>query len=126
MEKPKYWDEMLKHRHYEINYWSGAWVKNMFYDQHLCGSMRTDYIPEELKDRKWVPDDKKIYRCWWWRTNPSDPADPGEDILAYIEEVSVDSVKTMKKEIIKRISGKMNKMSLDQLKTLDEHIKKYY
>lgn len=123
MKKPDHLDEMS---HLQVNYWSGAWVKNKFYNQYFCGSMRVDYIPEELKDRKWVPDDNKQYKCWWYWTNPSDPADPGEDKLVYIEEMEESRVKKMKESLIFKIDARIGNMSLDELKRLDKYIEVYY
>ena len=63
--------------------YSGQEVLDNFYD---VGILRDSYIPKELKDSNWVPDVNKDYVCWWYNTNPPDPADTGEDVLFYIEE----------------------------------------
>jgi len=123
MRKPDHLDEM---KHIRVNYWSGAWVKNRFYGKYFFGSITKDYIPDELKENKWTPDENKQYKCWWYWTNPSDPADPGEDILVYIEEMNEKRMKTMKTSLVSGISKRIANMSVDQLKGLDDYIKKRY
>ena len=63
--------------------YSGQEVLDNFYS---VGIWRDNYIPKELKDSNWIPDVNKKYVCWWYNTNPADPADSGENILFYIEE----------------------------------------
>ena len=80
-----------KDNDYKISYLTGQEVKNKFYDHKPWN----EGIPQELKDKKWTPDLDKMYKCWWFDTNPADPADPGEDILVYIEEDSSIHAKRM-------------------------------
>lgn len=58
-------------------------VIGKFYFQ---GIWKENYIPNVLRERNWMPEEGKLYRCWYKWTNPADPADPGEDHLVYIEE----------------------------------------
>ena len=110
-----------------ISYFTGQDVKNKFYNQSLgYGSLRVDYIPDELKDKKWVPDDDKRYECHWYYTNPADPADPGEDILIYIEEIEEDVAKKMEIEYISKINHIVSKLSLEQLKNLSNYLERRY
>lgn len=65
------------------DYMSGYEVLRTFYNQGW--HKNTDYIPYELKEKNWKPDEKQGYLVWYHHTNPADPADYGEDILDYIE-----------------------------------------
>lgn len=123
MNKPKYWDEMQEYRHFEINYWAGSYVKSMFYHNK---KWYDHCIPEVLEKRGWEPDDKKIYKCWWYSTNPSDPADPGEDILVYIEEMSDTKVNNTARNLTSKITKRLYAMSIDDLRQLDEYIERRY
>ena len=110
-----------------ISYYTGLQVRSKFYNRHLgYGSLRVDNIPEELKKSKWEPDDGKTYKCWWYYTNPADPADPGEDILVYIEEVEDTEVKDMRGEIVDNINQLISKLSLERLRDLEKYLNKYY
>ena len=71
---------------YRCNIKNGAWIKSQFYN---IGYWKENFIPKELRDKKWVPEDDKMYKYWWYHTHPSDPADFGEDKLIYIEEYNV-------------------------------------
>ena len=119
MKRPSW----LKDNKYKISFWGGLKVRSKFYDQCLVGSLRVDNIPEELKKTKWVPDDDKVYKCWWYYTNPADPADPGEDILVYIEEVEkneeLDMILALQSEIIEKV----RKMDIDHLERVKKFIK---
>ena len=124
MERPGRLDEKgVYARHYEINYWNGWRVKSMFYGR---GYPKENYIPEELEKRGWVPDDGKMYKCWWYYTNPADPADPGEDILVYIEEMDEEKEKDVRGELEREIVGKICKLGLDDLRRLGEMMKKFF
>lgn len=124
MKRPDWLDEDSKQK---VSYYTGLKVRSKFYNRHLgYGSLRVDNIPEELKKNKWVPDDGKTYKCWWFYTNPADPADPGEDILTYIEEVEDEVVKDMRGEIVKNIKQRISKLSLERLRDLEKYINKYY
>ena len=110
-----------------VSYYTGLKVRSKFYNRNLgYGSLKVDNIPEELKKNKWIPDDEKTYKCWWFYTNPSDPADSGEDILTYIEEVEDEVVKDMRGEIVKNINQRISKLSLERLRDLEKYINKYY
>ena len=74
------------------------------------------YIPEELKEKNWRPEEDKTYKCWWYYT----PADSGHDILLYIEEVS--DKESIVDEYKEKIISVLSKLSLQQLKDLFEHI----
>ena len=123
MKKP----DSLDKRHLKESYFTGQQVKNKFYNiQFGYGSMTVDYIPQELKDKKWVPDIDKIQECHWYYTNPADPMDPGEDILVYIEEVSNETVTNLKNEYIKRIDNVISRISLENMKELAKYLEKVY
>ena len=64
-------------------YMSGDEVLRTFYNQGWFKNK--DYIPYELKEKNWKPDEKQEYLVWYHHTNPADPADCGEDVLDYIE-----------------------------------------
>ena len=87
MERPIWLDSTSVYslaRKTMMKYYTGLEIKSKFYNQ---GHAKLAYIPKELEEKNWVPDEKKTYRCWWFYTNPADPADPGEDVLVYVEEV---------------------------------------
>ena len=65
------------------NIWKGEYVHYRFYEQ---GHWKENNICNALKEINWVPKKGKMYKCWWYSTNPSDPSDTGEDILLYVEE----------------------------------------
>ena len=68
------------HKH---SFMKGDKVLDMFYSQ---GIWKENYIPKELEDKHWIPDNEKYYEVWWDSTDPADPADPGHDYIEYIEE----------------------------------------
>ena len=131
MNKPKWLQmeedgDMIYGKKHNINFWDGDMVKNKFYNRSVgYGSLREDRIPDELKKKYWVPDKHKLYKCWWFYTNPSDPADPGEDILSYIEEVDVIKYVDMRKDVIRRINEKMEGMRFDDLKGLEKYVSRF-
>lgn len=61
----------------------GKEVYSRFYNQ---GYWKENNIPQELKDKNWIPVENNKYLIWYHWTNPSDPSDLGEDILDYIED----------------------------------------
>lgn len=65
------------------NIWNKDMILYRFYNQ---GVNKTNYISYDLEQINWVPEDNKKYKCWWYSTNPADPADPGNDVLLYVEE----------------------------------------
>ena len=75
MKKPKCVDNS------PTSYFTGQQILNKFYSQ-------SGLIPEELKERNWRPEEDKTYKCWWYWTTSSTPADSGMEILLYIEEVN--------------------------------------
>ena len=125
MKRPDWLDEAGSRQ--RVSYYTGLKVRSKFYNRNLgYGSLKVDNIPEELKNNKWIPDDGKTYKCWWFYTNPSDPEDPGEDILTYIEEVEDEVVKDMRGEIMMNINQKISKLSLERLRDLEKYLNKYY
>jgi len=128
MKKPKWIDEDSTYGpHPDITYYTGQQILSKFYNQSVgYGSLKNDYIPKELKEKNWKPDEDKTYKCWWYWTNPADPADPGEDILLYIEEVGINDKISMIVEYTDKIISMLSKLSLQQLKEIFEHIKKRY
>ena len=116
MKKPKWIDSPPTYGHHpDITYFTGKQILDKFYNQ---SEGREDYIPRELKEKNWRPEEDKTYKCWWYWTNPADPSDSGNDILVYIEEVSDSMIDEYKEKIISILS----KLSLQQLKDLFEHI----
>ena len=110
-----------------VSYFTGQDVKNKFYSRQIgYGSFTVDNIPRELKDKKWVPEDNKKYECHWYYTNPADPADPGEDVLIYIEEIEEDVADKMRTDYISKIDKIVNKLSLDDLNDLLKVLKRRY
>ena len=114
MKRPDRLDDAI------VSYFTGAKVKSKFYNQQ---GWMVDNIPAELKKNKWIPEDGKTYKCWWFYTNPSDPADPGKDILTYIEGMDDDDVERMREEYIGAVEEMMKKMSLEGLKNLVKMMK---
>ena len=112
MKKPKWIDSPPTYGyHPDITYFTGKQILDKFYNQ---SEGREDYIPRELKEKNWRPEEDKTYKCWWYWTNPADPSDSGNDILVYIEEVSDSMIDEYKEKIISVLS----KLSLQQLKDL--------
>lgn len=117
MKKPKWIDSPPTYGHHpDITYFTGKQILDKFYNQ---SEGREDYIPRELKEKNWRPEEDKTYKCWWYCTNPSDPSDSGNDILAYIEEISDSMIDEYKEKIISVLS----KLPLQQLKDIFEYIK---
>ena len=112
MKKPKWIDSPPTYGHHpDITYFTGKQILDKFYNQ---SEGREDYIPRELKEKNWRPEEDKTYKCWWYWTNPTDPSDSGNDILVYIEEVSDSMIDEYKEKIISVLS----KLPLQQLKDL--------
>ena len=112
MKKPKWIDSPPTYGHHpDITYFTGKQILDKFYNQ---SEGREDYIPRELKEKNWKPEEDKTYKCWWYWTNPADPSDSGNDILVYIEEISDSMIDEYKEKIISVLS----KLSLQQLKDL--------
>ena len=112
MKKPKWIDSPPTYGHHsDITYFTGKQILDKFYNQ---SEGREDYIPRELKEKNWRPEEDKTYKCWWYWTNPADSSDSGNDILVYIEEVSDSMIDEYKEKIISVLS----KLSLQQLKDL--------
>lgn len=128
MDKPDWIDHpSWFNRSIKENYFSGDAVINRFYYRSIgYGSLTENHIPEELENKKWVPEKDKTYKCWWYYTNPADPADPGEDILVYIEECEPVQLDNLKYDILKEINSSISKLSIDQLKSVLKHIKDCY
>lgn len=61
---------------------SGKEVIGKFYFQNIH---KENYIPNVLRKRDWMPEEDKLYRCWFRWVSPADPADLGEAHLVYIE-----------------------------------------
>ena len=119
MKKPKWIDSPPTYGHHpDITYFTGKQILDKFYNQ---SEGREDYIPRELKEKNWKPEEDKTYKCWWYCTNPPDPSDSGNDVLVYIEEVS-DSDK-ISDEYKEKIISILSKLSLQQLKDIFEYIK---
>jgi len=122
IDNPSWFDRKCKE-----NYFIGQQVLDRFYDVSIgYGSLKESYIPKELENKNWRPEDNKTYKCWWYWTNPADPADPGEDILVYIEELEQDSEKTLKYETLKQINDILSKLSLDKLKRVEKYLSENY
>ena len=119
MKKPKWISNPSAYSHSTDEvYFTGHQILDKFYNQ---SEEREDYIPRELKEKNWKPEEDKTYKCWWYLTNPADPSDSGNDILVYIEEVS-DSDK-ISDEYKEKIISVLSKLSLQQLKDVFEYIK---
>ena len=117
MKKPKWIDSPPTYGHHpDITYFTGKQILDKFYNQ---SEGREEYIPRELKEKNWRPEEDKTYKCWWYWTNPADPSDSGNDILVYIEEVSDSMIDEYKEKIISVLS----KLPLQQLKDVFEYIK---
>lgn len=87
MEKPSphpYYKTTYEDHRYSLM--EGSKILDMFYNQ---GIWKENYIPKELEDKGWRPDEDNLYRVWWDSTDPADPADPGHDYLIYIELAGV-------------------------------------
>ena len=128
MNKPDWIEHPSWHsRKCKENYFKGSKVNAKFYNISVgYGSLKENHIPRELENKKWVPEDDKLYKCWWYWTNPADPADSGEDILVYIEECEPQIVDNIKYDTLKEINSLVNKLSIDELKALLKHIKNCY
>ena len=114
MKKPKWIDSPPTYGHHpDITHFTGHQILDKFYNQ---SEGREDYIPRELKEKNWRPEEDKTYKCWWYWTNPSDPSDSGNDILVYIEEIS-DSDK-ISDEYKEKIISVLSKLPLQQLKDI--------
>ena len=114
MKKPKWISNPSAYSHNTDEvYFTGHQILDKFYNQ---SEGREDYIPRELKEKNWRPEEDKTYKCWWYLTNPADPSDSGNDILVYIEEVS-DSDK-ISDEYKEKIISVLSKLPLQQLKDL--------
>lgn len=125
MKKPKGIDGHSAYGHHpDITYYTGQQILDKFYNQSegYC-SLKEDYIPGELKEKNWRPEEDKTYKCWWYCTNPSDPSDFGHDILVYIEEVSDSDKVLLIDEYKEKIISILSKLSLQQLKDIFEYIK---
>lgn len=120
MKKPKWIDNPSAYSHHaDIVYFTGNQILDKFYNQSEGYSgLKEDYIPGELKEKNWKPEEDKTYKCWWYYT----PADSGKDILLYIEEVSDSDKASMIDEYKEKIISVLSKLSLQQLKDLFEHI----
>lgn len=118
MKVPKYID--LNNSRYTVSYFNGDRVKYLFYNQ---GIWRENHIPQELEKKGWIPEDNKTYKCWWYWTNPADPADSGEDILVYIEEFEDRKVLEEKTNLKQEINNIIDSLDLDNLKTTKELLK---
>ena len=90
---------------------TGDQVLKMFYDQ---GIWHEDHIAYHLRKAGWRPEPDKTYKIWYHHTDPSDPADPGEDRLDYAELHPDAGMETLRKDIIGRI-GKFNDNQLLKL-----------
>ena len=112
MKKPKWIDSPPTYGHHpDITYFTGKQILDKFYNQ---SEGREDYIPRELKEKNWRPEEDKTYKCWWYWRNPAEAAESGNDILVYIEEVSDSMIDEYKEKIISVLS----KLPLQQLKDL--------
>ena len=117
MKKPKWISNPSAYSHNpDVVYFTGHQILDKFYNQ---SEGREEYIPRELKEKNWRPEEDKTYKCWWYWTNPADPSDSGNDILVYIEEVSDSMIDEYKEKIISVLS----KLPLQQLKDVFEYIK---
>ena len=121
MKVPKYID--LNESRYTVSYFDGGRVKSQFYNQGYC---HRNYIPKELENKGWVPDDNKTYKCWWYWTNPADPADSGEDILVYLEEWEDKKVEKAKSKFKTEIKQIIDRLDLDDLKLAKELLKRRF
>lgn len=121
MKKPKWIDNPSAYSHStDVVYFTGYRILDKFYNQ---SEGREDYIPRELKEKNWRPEEDKTYKCWWYCTNPPDPSDSGHNILVYIEEVSDSDKALMIDEYKEKIISILSKLSLQQLKDIFEYIK---
>lgn len=98
------------------NIWTGEYVYYRFYEQ---GHWKENNICNALKEINWVPKKGKMYKCWWYSTNPSDPSDTGEDILLYVEnwDTYID-----KPNIRSKIIDKLYDMNDDELLDLSKKL----
>lgn len=99
------------------NIWKGDEIIYRFYEQ---GYWKENNICNELEKIKWVPEKDKMYKCWWYSTNPADPADPGEDKLLYVEEWNT---YTDKPNIRNQIINKIYEMNDNELLKLFKKLK---
>jgi len=81
---------------------TGDQVIKIFYDQ---GIWHEDHIAYYLRKAGWRPEPDKSYKVWYHHTDPSDPADPGEDKLDYIEPHPSVGMEMLRKDIIRRIEN---------------------
>lgn len=99
-----------------INIWKGDKVYCRFYEQ---GYWKENNICKALKNIEWVPEKDRMYKCWWYRTNPADPADPGENMLLYVEEWNTYMHKpALRQEIVEKIYELKDDELLSLAKTL--------
>ena len=115
LENPSWWDTKCTE-----SYFTATQIRNKFWDSD---KWKGPYIPSALSEKNWKPEEGKLYKCWWYYTNPSDPTDPGKDILAYIEGMDDDDVERMREEYIGAVEEMMKKMSLEGLKNLVKMMK---
>ena len=117
MKKPKWISNPSAYSHNsDVIYFTGQQILDKFYNQ---SEGREDYIPRELKEKNWRPEEDKTYKCWWYYT----PSDSGKDILLYIEEVSDGDKASMIDEYKEKIISILSELSLQQLKDIFEYIK---
>lgn len=127
MKKPKcIFNPSVYSHNTDVVYFTGQQILDKFYNQSEgYGSLKEDYIPRELKEKNWRPEEDKTYKCWWYCTDPDplDPSDSGNDILLYIKEVSDSDKALMIDKYKEKIISILSKLSLQQLKDIFEYIK---
>ncbi len=127
MKKPKcIFNPSVYSHNTDVVYFTGQQILDKFYNQSEGhGSLKEDYIPRELKEKNWRPEEDKTYKCWWYCTDPDplDPSDSGNDILLYIKEVSDSDKALMIDKYKEKIISILSKLSLQQLKDIFEYIK---
>lgn len=99
MHKPK----NLRYDYFDI--FDGQVIYWKFYEK---GPYKENHIPEELNNKKWIPDNNKLYKIWWRHTNPSDPSDAGVQILEYIEEIDIKYIKELQADIENKLDDIFN------------------
>lgn len=121
IDNPSWWSKKCTE-----SYFTATQIKNKFWDSD---KWKDPYIPRVLSEKNWEPEEDKLYKCWWYWTNPADPADSGEDILVYIEELEGGKEESeeekLKREYKSKINGYLDTLSLDSLKNLWERVKTY-